>query len=271
MNAEVGQEIDRPAVARPHRPVDVVRFAIADEDACRAAGRRHQKQFTVVVGVELRVRSGNEQDLRIVRGDRGAAFRDGVGGQASRVRSIDVGDPDLAFVRRAQQRRRGAMEGDLPAVFREVVRGDGEIAGDNPGFLFRRHRDRPELRLLVGLVVEIHVVLDLVARFFVSGLRLGRDEEQGRPIRCPRQLRDAARVRRELTRLAAVGRQQINLREFVVAAFGDERDRPAVRATSADRSRHPSHWSAGPPRRRQPRRARCARRGVRFSSQSRPA
>jgi hypothetical protein len=74
-----------------------------------------------------------------------------------------------------------------------------------------------------------------IARLLVGGLRIGGLEVNRRAVRRPRDVAAAARrradrrlVRRQLARFAAVGRQQIDLRGFVVAAFGDEGDRLAV-------------------------------------------
>ena len=93
--------------------------------------------------------------------------RDGIG-------TISVGDPDLAFVRRSEQRRRRPVRHNLPSIARQLVACDGEAAVGDPRLRFRRDADVPEMRLLVVLVVGVDVISRAFAGLLVCGLRLGR-------------------------------------------------------------------------------------------------
>jgi hypothetical protein len=122
------------------------------------------------------------------------------------------------------------MERDLSPVVGEVEAGDRIIARRDPRFGAALRVHFPEVRLLVVLVIRIHVVLDLVARFFLVRPGLGRHEQEGGAVRRPLDvLVDRAAVPGQWPRLAAFNRQEINLRELVVAALGRERDGAAVR------------------------------------------
>ena len=228
VHAEVHEEIDRLTVFRPHRVVDVVRFVLADQRARRSAGGRRDEEAAVVVGIELRVGLRDEEHLRIVGRDRRVVFLDGVLRQLHRARSVRVRDPHLALVTRSEQRRRLPRVHDLLSVIRQLVVGDREIAAGDSRLRVRLDRHRPQVRLLVVLVVRIHVVFHALARLVVGRFRIGRFEDERGAVRRPADVGHGALVLRELARFAAVDRQQVDLRELVVTSLGDERDGFAV-------------------------------------------
>ena len=133
------------------------------------------------------------------------------------------------FVAVAEQRRRRAVVGNLPAVVRQVVSRHREVAVGDPRLGLRRDaspstgasacssRRRHRRRLEPSLA-------PFRRRSSRSGAMKYSDDAVGRPG----DVRHRAGMRRQLARFAAVGRQQIDLRELVVAALRDERDRLAV-------------------------------------------
>jgi hypothetical protein len=142
---------------------------------------------------------------------------------------VGVRHPDLAQLVVAEERRRFPVIDNLLPVVGQLVRRDGEVALRDARLGFRRGDDLPQMRLFEVLVVCVHVVPGFFVRLFVGRLCVGCAEVDRGAVRRPRRLADRARVRRQLTCLAAFDRQQVQLRELVIAALRGEGDRPAVR------------------------------------------
>src|ERR1700731_2752927 len=96
-------------------------------------------------------------------------------------------------------------------------------------FGLARNRDVPKMLLLIVFVKQKDVVFQLLARFLLVGLGIGRRKIDKRSIRRPGDARHGCGVAGKSASLSAAIRQQIDLIGFGVRALGDKGDSLAVR------------------------------------------
>ena len=274
---------DRPAVGRPDRlaglaaarRVLVAADAAADGEVVagrqvvrrRAGAVLDHPQVRLVVGSLRRVvRRAGEGDRPAV-GAEGVAAHAAVEGQelrrlaARRRHRVQIGAA-LLVVRLLHVARR---EVESRAVGRPLHVALGELAARDllrvDRWLGRpRHRDRPDVRVAGRIQVtaavrpvdrardHAHVALLLPGLLFVLA-RLGRAREgDGAPVGRPRRRRRAAGERGERPRLAAVEREQVDLRRgrtITARRRPHERNRAPVGRPSRGRVARPRRQPAG--------------------------
>ena len=208
--------------------------------AAAPSRRRHDEDFVLVV--EVAVALAPEGDLRSVGRvcrSRGIAV---IGGQRGYAPALDVEhlharlieraegggghlrDQQLLAVRRPRERRRLIVRRQAPGA-RGHAPGSASVRRHHPHVKHRRGGGRE-----VVVVANLEGVVVGLDRLLVRRL-VGRDVGDVAPVRAPRELLDAFRGVRDLSRIAAAHREdeELGLRGLARAGLAEEREPVAAR------------------------------------------
>ena len=234
VNPHVHDREDRIPVDRPGRVAELV-GQVGGQHPGRTPAGREQEDVAVVVLLEPLVRARQKQHPGAVRGQLRSRLRHVVGGQPLRVAPVGSHHPDLARVAILEHGVRSAMQGDPLAVAREVIVDDGIVAFGHPRGCARGRRHRPEMTVLEVLFEGVDVVLLCLAGPLLRRLLVGGEKIDGAAVGRPRDGGDRRRVVGELTSLAPLVAQQVDLGGVRRAARSQECHHVAVRRPAGTR------------------------------------
>ena len=234
VNPHVHDREDGIPVGRPGRIAELV-GQVGSQDSGRTPAGRGQEDVAVVVLLEPLVGARQKQHPGAVRGHLGPRLRHVVGGQPAGVASVGSHHPDLAGVAILEHRIRSAMQGDPLAVAREVIVDDGIVAFGHPRRCAGRHCHRPEVAVLEVLFEGVDVVLLGLTGLLLERLLVGSEKEDGAAVGRPRDAGNRRRMVGELTPLAPLVAQQVDLGGVRRAARSQECHPVAIRRPAGTR------------------------------------